>query len=101
MTSPQVVEMSVEVTNNSPSRDYSLPDDQTTHKIIIIIIIIAILIASFDVKFVLFSKLCSHWTLRSFPDGLVTLDVVQCANEANHELVLSESVRSFYSIKFS
>ena len=30
MTSAQVVEMSVNVTNNSPSRDYSHPDDQTT-----------------------------------------------------------------------
>ena len=30
MTSAQVVETSVNVTNNSPSRDYSHPDDQTT-----------------------------------------------------------------------
>ena len=30
MTSAQVVETSVIVTNNSPSRDYSHPDDQTT-----------------------------------------------------------------------
>ena len=30
MTSSQVVETSVNVTNNSPSRDYSHPDDQTT-----------------------------------------------------------------------
>ena len=30
MTSGQVVETSVNVTNNSPSRDYSHPDDQTT-----------------------------------------------------------------------
>ena len=30
MTSAQVVETSVSVTNNSPSRDYSHPDDQTT-----------------------------------------------------------------------
>ena len=30
MTSAQVVETSVNVTNNSPSRDYSDPDDQTT-----------------------------------------------------------------------
>ena len=30
MTSAQVVEMSANVTNNSPSRDYSHPDEQTT-----------------------------------------------------------------------
>ena len=30
MTSAQVVETSVYVTNNSPSRDYSHPNDQTT-----------------------------------------------------------------------
>ena len=30
MTSAQVVETSVNVTNNSPARDYSHPDDQTT-----------------------------------------------------------------------
>ena len=30
MTSAQVVEASVTVTNNSPSRDYSHPDNQTT-----------------------------------------------------------------------
>ena len=30
MTSAQVVETSVNVTNNSPSRDYSHPDDQST-----------------------------------------------------------------------
>ena len=30
MTSAQVVETSVNVTKNSPSRDYSHPDDQTT-----------------------------------------------------------------------
>ena len=30
MTSAQVVETSVNVTNNSPSWDYSHPDDQTT-----------------------------------------------------------------------
>ena len=30
MTSAQVVETSVNVTNNSPSLDYSHPDDQTT-----------------------------------------------------------------------
>ena len=30
MTSAQVVETSVNVINNSPSRDYSHPDDQTT-----------------------------------------------------------------------
>ena len=30
MTSAQVVETSVNVTNNSPSRDYSQLDDQTT-----------------------------------------------------------------------
>ena len=30
MTSAQVVETSVNVTNNSPSRNYSHPDDQTT-----------------------------------------------------------------------
>ena len=30
MTSAQVVETSVNVTNNSPSRDYFHPDDQTT-----------------------------------------------------------------------
>ena len=30
MTSALVVETSVNVTNNSPSRDYSHPDDQTT-----------------------------------------------------------------------
>ena len=30
MTFAQVVETSVNVTNNSPSRDYSHPDDQTT-----------------------------------------------------------------------
>ena len=30
MTSAQVVETSVNVTNNSPLRDYSHPDDQTT-----------------------------------------------------------------------
>ena len=30
MTFTQVVETSVNVTNNSPSRDYSHPDDQTT-----------------------------------------------------------------------
>ena len=30
VTSAQVVETSVNVTNNSPSRDYSHPDDQTT-----------------------------------------------------------------------
>ena len=30
MTSAHVVETSVNVTNNSPSRDYSHPDDQTT-----------------------------------------------------------------------
>ena len=30
MTSAQVVKTSVNVTNNSPSRDYSRPDDQTT-----------------------------------------------------------------------
>ena len=30
MTSAQVVETSVNVTNNSHSRDYSHPDDQTT-----------------------------------------------------------------------
>ena len=30
MTSAQVVETSVNVTNNSPSRDYSHPDDQTS-----------------------------------------------------------------------
>ena len=30
MTSAQVVQTSVNVTNNSPSRDYSHPDDQTT-----------------------------------------------------------------------
>ena len=30
MTSAQVVETSANVTNNSPSRDYSHPDDQTT-----------------------------------------------------------------------
>ena len=30
MTSAQVVEASVSVTNNSPSRDYSHQDDQTT-----------------------------------------------------------------------
>ena len=30
MTSAQVVETSVNVTNNSPSRDYSHPDDLTT-----------------------------------------------------------------------
>ena len=29
-TSAQVVETSVKVTNNSPSQDYSHPDDQTT-----------------------------------------------------------------------
>ena len=33
MTSAQVVETSVNVTNNSPSRDYSHPDDQTTQTI--------------------------------------------------------------------
>ena len=33
MTSAQVVETSVNVTNNSPSRDYSHPDDQTTQKL--------------------------------------------------------------------
>ena len=32
MTSAQVVKMSVNVTNNSPSRDYSHPDDQTTQR---------------------------------------------------------------------
>ena len=31
--SVQVVETSVNVTNNSPSRDYSHPDDQTTQTI--------------------------------------------------------------------
>ena len=36
MTSAQVVETSVNVTNNSPSRDYSHPDDQTTQTIVII-----------------------------------------------------------------
>ena len=30
MTSAQVVETSVDVTNKSPSQDYSHPDDQTT-----------------------------------------------------------------------
>ena len=30
MTSAQVVETSVNVTNNSPTRDYSHPDNQTT-----------------------------------------------------------------------
>ena len=35
MISAQVVETSVNVTNNSPSRDYSHPDDQTTQTIII------------------------------------------------------------------
>ena len=35
MTSAQAVETSVNVTNNSPSRDYSHPDDQTTQTIII------------------------------------------------------------------
>ena len=30
VTSAQVVETSVNVTNNSPTRDYSHPDDQTT-----------------------------------------------------------------------
>ena len=30
MTSAQLVETLVNVTNNSPSRDYSHPDDQTT-----------------------------------------------------------------------
>ena len=30
MTAAQVVETSVNVTNNSSSRDYSHPDDQTT-----------------------------------------------------------------------
>ena len=34
MTSAQVVETSVNVTNNSPSRDYSHPDDQTTQTIV-------------------------------------------------------------------
>ena len=33
MTSAQVVETSVNVTNNSPSWDYSYPDDQTTQTI--------------------------------------------------------------------
>ena len=33
MTSAQVVETTVNVTNNSPSRDYSHPDDQTTQTI--------------------------------------------------------------------
>ena len=52
MTSAQVVETSVNVTNNSPSRDNSHPDDQTTQTtetpgfkpctIIIIVIIIKI-----------------------------------------------------------
>ena len=30
MTSAQVVETSVTITDNSPSQDYTLPDDQTT-----------------------------------------------------------------------
>ena len=30
MTSAQVVEMSVTTTDNSPSQDYTHPDDQTT-----------------------------------------------------------------------
>ena len=34
MTSAQVVQTSVNVTNNSPSRDYYHPDDQTTQTII-------------------------------------------------------------------
>ena len=33
MTSAQVVETSVNVTNNSPSRDYSHPDEETTQTI--------------------------------------------------------------------
>ena len=34
MTSALVVETSVNVTNNSPSRDYSHPNDQTTQTIV-------------------------------------------------------------------
>ena len=36
MTSAQVVETSVNVTNNSPSRDYSHPDDQTTQTTLLV-----------------------------------------------------------------
>ena len=37
MTSAQVVETSVNVTNNSPSRDYSHPDDQTTQTLLTVL----------------------------------------------------------------
>ena len=40
MTSAQVVETSVNVTNNSPSRDYSHPDDQTTQTIVIFVVVV-------------------------------------------------------------
>ena len=38
MTSAQVVQTSVNVTNNSPPRDYSHPDEQTTQTIVLIVL---------------------------------------------------------------
>ena len=53
ITTPQVVETSVTVNNNSPIQDYVHPDDQTQPTFIIIIIIIIYLF--------IYSVLISLW----------------------------------------
>ena len=37
----------------------------------------------------------THWILWSFPNGLITFDVMQCGKE---ELLLSKDVRFYYMI---
>ena len=64
MTSAQVVETSVNVTNNRPSRDYSHPNDQTTQTTetpgfkpftIIIIIVVVVVVVGVGVVIIVYA----------------------------------------------
>ena len=69
MTSAQVVETSVNVINNSPSRDYSHPDDQTTQTNVVFVV--TILSSS------VFSQACIQISARLVTCGAVkAIDLV-------------------------
>ena len=70
MTSAQVVETSVNVTNNSPSRDYSHPDDETTQTIIFLLLFIYRL-GIFFLRVVVygFQSFCEWFFTVVSPDG--------------------------------
>ena len=45
------------------------------------------------VNLILFFILYSQYTVRMFPDGLVTVDVVQCINGVSEGKILKRAVR--------